>query len=327
MLPPVLVMLCTVAYAGYYGLQRFDVARKLHSKNDADQRALVSATQTNQLLQSRIAEASAELAQAREFLAKWESADSGARRGGLENRFIEPANAYDVITPSPRIEQNPSVFLQTDACKIETRALRFSAEGRVTSLARFYAEAERSIPTGLVRLLQLKAGQRSPELTVEMAILQHTFAAMPELAETPATPAGKVPAVLERRPDIHRSAVPNLSENLIARTVQKNNANGGAGTTDLGQFIPDLKVTGLIWNVEGRKRALLISGYMLHQGAYLPQAMVKGKARVLLTEVGRDFAIFTIETDDLNPVTGKKETSAITREFHFALFNGLSSEG
>jgi hypothetical protein len=324
---PGFVVLTALTAAGYCANSLLNQAHKQRSSNLSARRDLQNTTLANQTLQTRITGAATELAQGREFLARWESAHTGEARGGLENRFIEPANAYDVLSPTPRLEQNPSVFLQTDICRIESRNLHFAAEGRVTSLAKFYAEAERLLPTGIVRLVQLRAGERAPEINVDMAMLHRSFADMPPLPEgTPAGDPGSMP-VLAKRPDVHRTAVPNLSENLIARTLSKSGQAGAASATDITQFIPDLKVTGLIWNVDGHRRALLVDGFILRQGQYIPQTMVKGKGRVLLSEVGRDFAVFTIETEELNAVTGKKEKSSLTRELHFTLFNGLTSEG
>jgi hypothetical protein len=326
LLPPAATVAVAVVLALVYGRSLYDRGQKQSAINAVAQRDLAATTRANQALAARIAGAATELSQARDFLARWEAAQAGATRGGLENRFIEPANQYDVLAPTPRFEQNPSVFLQSDTGKIESRNLHFSAEGRVTSLARFYAEAERSLPTGIVRMLQLRAGERAPELNVDVSVLQHAFVDMPALpAGTAAGDASGLP-VLAKRPDLHKTAVPNLSENLIARAVQKAGP-APAAATDLAQFVGDLKVTGLVWNVDAHKRALLISGYILRQGQYLPLALVKAKGRVLLTEIGRDFAIFTVETEELNQLTGKKEKSYLTREFHFTLFNGLSSEG
>ncbi len=314
-------------------LSGYSIIHGFHSRISKDMGTLAKQREkaatlmaNNRAKSAEIAAVRDDIARGRDFLNDWQIAQTRSSRGGVENTIMEIASTQEVSIPTPRVE-GATDFLTSEVGPIAARNIHVQGDGNISGLLRFFSETERSLPLAQTLSLALRAGDREPKIEFTFAMLEREFAPMPELpADAPAPDSTGVFAI---RPDTSKPIVPSLPDNLVARGLPKPTVASNTPSTELSKILPGLKITGMIWDSDRQKRALLANGYILRPGVAVPSVLVKAgtSARVILIEVGRDLARFKIETEVYNSVTSKHETESVTRELQFTIFNELTPEG
>lgn len=321
---PLLLLLATIGFGGNFILTenaKVAASAGVISKKTAELQSLKA---QNQQARAKLSADYDELARARDFISDWESAHARSLRGGLEGVISEAATGAEVTIPTPKVDA-PKSIAEVDDQKIEARRTVVDADGKVVGLLRFLAELERTIPASIISSVTIRAGEREPKLNLDMLVMHQSFAPMPTLPE--GLPAASTEGLLGKRPDTRRISVPSLADNLVARGTTRASNASSTNTTELSNLLPSLKVFGVVWNTNPARRALLANGYVIRTGRTVPQTLVKGVSRVTVVEIGRDFARFEVATDEVNPLSQRKETTTVIRQLHFQVFHADQPEG
>lgn len=321
-----LIALLSVMFCAYkcVDTRRLDAAKSTQALKK-EQDALDKSKKDLSKRKAELLEFHSELGEARDFLAEWEQSYSRTYRTGIEPRVMELGTAYEVSPHSPRFLPTPVLYWERGETKIQSRSLEIQAEGNLTSLIRFVSEVERSIPIGIMQSLVVTTGERDPLATITMSVLSRNFSEMTPLPDGAA--AASNVGIYKKKPDSTKVTIPVLSDNLFARGSAKAQGANVISATDIRHMMPSVKITGIVWNKIPSKRCLIANGMLLRVGEQVPKTLVKGNGKITLIDVTGTSAKFRVQTDDINPVTGKTEANSLERELKFEIFEEVNSEG
>lgn len=327
--PSILVIVCMLLAGGYSLRSSFDRSKSAATKLSFAKKELAAARNETDRLENANAETFAALARGRTFLREWQVGQQRGLRGGIDNMVAELSSVLEVIPTTPKFD-HPSTYLVLPESRegIPSRRLSVTADGKAENLLLFYSELERSLPLSVAHSVVLRGTEREPRLEIEMQVLDRAFAELPDFTDSPLEASAS--GIFAARPESTRSVLPTVSPTLIARGVRSSTVtNVRATARELSAVLPTLKVTGVLWDLDEKKRRLIANGSILRPFETVPAALVdrKSATRVRLIRIFRDRAIFEVESDEVNPVNGQNETTSREATLTFALYEGITSEG
>lgn len=269
-----------------------------------------------------ITDNSSDLAVARDFIMAWEASYSRAIRTSPETIISDAANTSEVSIPSPRIG-SPESVAEIDGTRVMARQITTTAEGPLGSLIHYLYEIERSFPLSVTNHINIRAGDREPKMEMSFAFISQNFAPFPEIdiQSGNQAPAG----VLLLRPTPIKYTDLGLAANIMARSINRDlRAQSKEAAVSL---LEGLRITARYWHKDRKHRILMANGRMLMENQPIPSSLVKGSALVTLTEIARDYILVKISTEEVNPLTGKTETTTKDERIPYQIFPAVKNEG